>query len=78
MGGVGAALARRAPPPSAEAEKAARSRFIRAMAALRTAGATRALSGEEVARFFGLAFALEQLGANLDDLIERAGELAER
>jgi uncharacterized membrane protein YccC len=78
MGGVGAALTARQPPPSAEAEKAARARLIRAMAALRTAGATRALPGEAVARFFGLAFALEQLGANLDDLIARAEELAER
>ncbi|HXU99333.1 MAG TPA: FUSC family protein [Caulobacteraceae bacterium] len=75
---VGAALTARRPPPSAEPEKAARAAFARAIATLRGAGATRGLAADEVARLFGLAFALEQLGANLDDLIERAGEWAKR
>jgi uncharacterized membrane protein YccC len=70
------AISRRTAAPSADAEKDARARFIEAVAQLRSAGATRSMPDEAVARFFGLAFALEQLGANLDDLVERAGEMA--
>jgi hypothetical protein len=33
------------------------------------------LPDEAVARLFGLTFALDQLGANLDDLIARVREL---
>jgi uncharacterized membrane protein YccC len=70
------AISRRGPAPSADPEKDARARFIEAVARLRSAGATRSMPDEAVARFFGLAFALEQLGVNLDDLVERAGEMA--
>jgi hypothetical protein len=74
--GLANSIVHRAPAPTALAEKAARSQFIDAVAALRLLGVTRELPDEAVARFFGLAFALEQLGANLDDLVERVGELA--
>ncbi|HEY7853192.1 MAG TPA: FUSC family protein [Caulobacteraceae bacterium] len=76
--GLADAIVHRTAPPSATAENDARARFIEAVAQLRSSGATRALPDEAVARFFGLAFALEQLGVNLDDLIERVGELAGR
>ena len=74
--GLAGAIVHRSPLPTAAAEKEARARFIDAVAALRSSGATREMPDEAVARFFGLAFALEQLGENLDDLTERVGELA--
>ncbi|MBV9510523.1 MAG: hypothetical protein JO303_09620, partial [Caulobacteraceae bacterium] len=43
---------------------------------LREAGLTSQLPDEMVGRLFGLAFALEQLGQNLADLVDRTGELA--
>ncbi len=64
-------------PPSARHERQALANFAAAVAGLRASGVARALSDEDVARLFGLTFSLEQLGQNLDDLAERAGELAE-
>jgi len=49
-----------------------------AVSDLRALGMTRAFADDEVARLYGLAFALEQLGANLADLSARAEELALR
>jgi hypothetical protein len=72
----GAALHVRATPPSPKAERAALREFSRALAGLRAAGLSRALSDDDVARLFGLAFALEQLGQNLKDLNDRTAELA--
>ena len=48
-----------------------------AMQALRRDGVTRDLPGDDVERVFGLAFALEQIGRNLDELANRAREAAE-
>jgi hypothetical protein len=45
------------------------------MADLRRDGTTRALSGEEVERVFGLSFALDQIRNNLEDLAGHAREL---
>ena len=39
-------------------------------------GVSRELTGEQVARLFGLVFALEQLGEHLTDLGERVDEAA--
>lgn len=74
--GLANSIIHRTQAPTAAAEKDARAQFIDAVAALRSSGVTRDLPDEAVARFFGFAFALEQLGANLDDLVERVGELA--
>ena len=72
----GAAIDRRAPAPAADEERAALAAFSASVAALRTSGASRALPDEALARLFGLTFAIEQLGLNLSDLVERAGEMA--
>jgi uncharacterized membrane protein YccC len=47
-----------------------------AVAALRHAGATHALSDDDVERIFGLSFGLEQLRSNLTDMAARVSELA--
>jgi uncharacterized membrane protein YccC len=47
---------------------------LQAVAVLRTSGLTRGLADETLARVFGLAFAVEQLGGNLSDLAQRAQE----
>jgi hypothetical protein len=44
------------------------------MAALRREGLTRELPGDAIARIFGLAFALDQISRDLDDLASRAEE----
>ena len=49
--------------------------YVKAMDALRAAGATRELPGEEVGRIYALRFGFEQLGDDLADLSARAGEL---
>ena len=64
--------------PSAVAEASALTAFAAAVNALRAGGATRALADDDVARLYGLTFALEQLGSDLGDLSERVAELATR
>jgi len=72
------ALAHRRAPPAGEAVVAALAGEAEAVSDLRALGMTRAFADDEVARLYGLAFALEQLGANLADLSARAEELALR
>jgi uncharacterized membrane protein YccC len=72
-----AAIERASPPPSTAPEREALAGFAAAVAELRASGLARALSDEDVARLFGLAFGLEQLGQNLDDLTARVAELAD-
>lgn|SRR6185312_13282110 len=72
---IGAALASRALPPETRIAEIF-DQFQAAMAELRRDGVTRALSGVEVERIFGLSFALEQIQRNLDDLANRTRELA--
>lgn len=70
------ALARRQVPPpltQLDANFAAHSEALRAM---RQQGLARQLPDDDLARIFGLAFALEQLRRDLDDLSERGAELA--
>lgn len=74
--GTGAALARHAPPPSLDGIEQALGGFAAAMAGIRREGLTRNLPDETAGRIFGLAFALEQLRRNLEDLANRARELA--
>ena len=47
-----------------------------ALDGVRRPGLTRSLSVDEVGRLFGIGFALDQLRRDLDDLAERARELA--
>jgi uncharacterized membrane protein YccC len=68
------ALAHRSPPPGTEKARGALTEFAAAVAALRSAGLTRELSDEAVARLYSLNFALDQLGDHLDDLSARASE----
>lgn len=70
---IGEALATRSAPP--EPAAAGFDGFHQAMAGMRGDGITRALSGEEVERVFGLSFALDQIRRNLDDLAGHAREL---
>jgi hypothetical protein len=76
--GIGAALAGRSAPPDLPAAAEALASFEAELAALRRDGVTRALPEEAVQRLFGLAFGLEQIGRNLDELAGRTRELAER
>jgi uncharacterized membrane protein YccC len=73
---AGASVAAKAAPPSmAEVDKALAD-YAQAVAALRSLGLTRDLPDETVGRIFGLAFALEQLHQNLNDLADRVRERA--
>ena len=72
--GIGAALAARSAPPVPGSDGF--DGFQQAMAQMRLDGITRALSGEEVERVFGLSFALEQIRRNMDDLANHARDLA--
>src|SRR5229473_2283110 len=74
---IGAALASRSAPPDLTAVAQALTSFEAELAVLRRDGVTRALAEEAVQRLFGLAFGLEQIGRNLDELAGRTRELAE-
>lgn len=50
--------------------------YVVAMDRLRTRGITRELASDEVGRIYALRFGFEQLGKDLKDLAERAGDLA--
>ena len=71
----GAAMTKRAPPPSPAAAKLALLNFANAVTDLRAAHITREMPDEAVGRLFGLAFAFDQMGDNLDDLIDRGAEM---
>ena len=66
---------RRAPPVLEEFHRSLTT-YPAAMAGIRRQGLTRDLADDATARIFGLAFALEQLGRDLDDLASRAEERA--
>jgi uncharacterized membrane protein YccC len=70
------AFRQRRPAPDLAKFHHALTTYHAAMAGMRRAGLTRELSGDAIARIFGLAFALEQLGRDLDDLASRANERA--
>jgi uncharacterized membrane protein YccC len=76
--GIGAALVTHTAPPDLAPVAEAQASFEAELGALRRAGATHGLPVEAVERIFGIAFGLEQLGRNLDELAGRVQELAGR
>jgi uncharacterized membrane protein YccC len=75
---VGAALATRSAPPDPALVTQALASFEAELAAMRGAGVTLELPVDAVERIFGIAFGIEQLGRNLDELAGRVRELATR
>jgi uncharacterized membrane protein YccC len=73
-----AALEAGTAPPSLDGLAAARAAFDAALADLRRENVLRTLPDEALPRLFGLAFGLEQLHRNLEDLVARVRELARR
>ncbi|MBV9510237.1 MAG: FUSC family protein [Caulobacteraceae bacterium] len=74
--GAATAIGRAAPAPALAGSDRALLDFAAATADLRERGLAKDLPDEMVGRLFGLAFALEQFGQNLADLVDRTGELA--
>ncbi len=64
------------PPPDTAPLRTQLAAFIAAIETMRREGTTRALSTDLVGRILGSAFHAEQLQRDLDDLIERAHEVA--
>ena len=62
------ALAKSRVAPSLESARSSLDAFARAVAAMRSEGATRALSGSDLEQLFALSFGFEQLRDNLADL----------
>jgi hypothetical protein len=73
---TGPALAAAAVPPSLAPVRDALDAYGSTVTALRQEGAIRPLSDEVAVRFFGLAFAVEELRRDLTDLAERGAEFA--
>jgi hypothetical protein len=76
--GLGAALTKHRAAPSPGAVEAALRGYADELAALRREGTTNSLSGDAAERIFALAFALEQLGRDLDRLARCVNEFAQR
>jgi hypothetical protein len=73
---LGEALAGQHAPARADAVAEALGAYKAALDGVRRQGLTRRLSVDEVGRLFGIGFVLDQLRRDLDDLGERARELA--
>jgi len=74
LAGSAASFGRRRSTPSLEPIDAALRAFRHDLAELRRSGALREVDIDGVERLFSLAFALQQLRANLDDLADRLAE----
>ncbi|MGO4704797.1 FUSC family protein [Microvirga sp. 2MCAF38] len=72
---LGDALQKRAPPPTSDAFVAGLSAYVKEMDALRTEHLIDELPGDTVGRLYALQFGFEQFRQDLDDLIERAGDM---
>jgi hypothetical protein len=76
--GLGTALTKHRDAPSPAAVETALAGFAADMAALRREGATDSLPDDTAERIYALAFALEQLGRDLDNLAHRVDEFVRR
>jgi uncharacterized membrane protein YccC len=76
--GLGAALTKHRNAPSPSAVETALRGYAADMAALRREGAADSLPNDVAERIFALAFALEQLGRDLDSLAHCVDEFAQR
>jgi uncharacterized membrane protein YccC len=76
--GLGAALTKHRNAPSPSAVETALRGYAADMAALRRAGAAGSLPDDAAERIFALAFALEQLGRDLDGLAHCVNQFAQR
>lgn len=74
---TGDAIARHQPPPDAGPTREAMAAYARAMAHIRETGASSHWPDDVAWRTYGLAFNLEQLHHNLEDLANRTREFAE-
>jgi uncharacterized membrane protein YccC len=74
--GLARASAERSLPPGLKGFHDCLTTYHEAMAGLRREGLTRELPADAIARVFGLAFALDQISRDLDDLASRAEERA--
>jgi len=72
--GLAGSFRQRKLPPSLATFHHCLTTYHEAMAALRREGLTRELPADAIARIFGLAFALDQISRDLDDLASRAEE----
>ena len=70
-----AAFAKRSSPPDLAGVVACFVQQARAVREIRQQGLARSLADNELARLFGLGFALQQMNRDLQDLVERAKEL---
>lgn len=73
---TGTALARRAEPPKLDAVAGALTEYDATMAALRSENLIVPLPAEDAERIFGLAFALQQMRRNLEELAGRVQEMS--
>jgi uncharacterized membrane protein YccC len=73
---LGNALAERRAPGLPDAVAGAALAYRAALDGVRREGLTRSLPVDELGRLFGISFALDQLRRDLDDLAQRASELA--
>ena len=73
---LGEALAGQHAPGLPDAVAEALGAYKAALDGVRRQGLTRSLPVDEVGRLFGIGFVLDQLRRDLDDLAERARELA--
>ncbi len=74
--GLAAAFAGRKLPPDLKRFHDCLTTYHEAMAGMRREGLTRDLPADAIGRIFGLAFALDQISRDLDDLASRAEERA--
>jgi len=72
--GLAAAFTTRKLPPALKGFHDCLTTYHEAMAGLRREGVTRDLPADAIGRIFGLAFALDQISRDLDDLASRAEE----
>jgi uncharacterized membrane protein YccC len=73
---IAEALRQGAAAPDLAGFEASLAAYVGAMDRLRTEGVMRALESDEVGRIYALRFGFEQLGKDMGDLAERAGDLA--